>query len=561
MDASSTNGRAMTAPAGFLPSLLALAVALALAAAARGSGLADRVVVVANSGDPDSVALARHYAQVRGVPAANVVALAMPLEETITWREFVTTIWQPLEDELVRRGWIDAIAMDLVDEVGRRKYAVSGHRIAALVVCRGVPLRIANDPTLFAEVKPLTDHDQFRTNQGAVDSELSLLAQTDSPINASIPNPLFGNPRPSDADLSRVVKVSRLDGPTAGDALGLVDRAVQAEGTGLAGRAYVDIAGPHESGDRWLESAALQLRALGFDLSVGNGPQTASVGSRFDAPALYFGWYTADMDGPFLLPGFRFPPGAIAVHIHSFSAHTLRSPTEGWCGPLVARGVTATVGNVYEPYLEYVHRPDLLLEALARGDDLVDAAYYALPVLSWQSIVIGDPLYRPFAVPLDAQVKALAALPPQLAGYVAMRQMNLLDAGGRHAEAIAAGRAALRRAPGLALALSLGRRLQKVGDKEAAAWMVKDAADTQVLGPGDWELVSESAVFLAEHGRSGEAIELYRRLFDIDGLPPAAKVGWLAQARQVALASGDTAQAAEWSAEAPAPAGPAPAGP
>ena len=76
---------------------------------------------------------------------------------------------------------------------------------------------------------------------------------------------------------------------------------------------------------------------------------------------------------------------------------------------------------------------------MSRGEDLVDAAYYALPVLSWQSIVIGDPLYRPFAVPLSAQMKDSAALPPKLAGYAVIRRMNLLDAAGRKAEAIDAG--------------------------------------------------------------------------------------------------------------------------
>ncbi len=539
----------MTAPAGFSPRLTLLLAALALAAVARGSGIADRVVIVANSDAPDSVAIARHYAQVRGVPAANVIALSMPLAETISWKEFVATVWQPLEDELVRRGWIDAIAMDLVDEVGRRKYAISGHRIAALVVCRGVPLRIANDPALYREVKPLTDHEEFRTNQGAVDSELSLLSQTDYPINASVPNPLFDNPRPSDADLSRVVKVSRLDGPTAEDALGLVDRAVEAERSGLVGRAYVDIAGPHENGDRWLGNVAEQLGALGFDLSVGRGPKTVGEEARFDAPALYFGWYTPDLNGPFLLPGFRFPPGAVAVHIHSFSAHTLRSPTEGWCGPLVDRGVTATVGNVFEPYLEYLHRPDLLLEALARGDDLVDAAYYALPVLSWQSIVIGDPLYRPFAVPFASQGRGTSALPPGLAGYAVMRRMNLLDAEGKHAEAIKAGQDGLKEAPGLALALAVAARLQASGNREAAAWMVKDAADAEALSPMEWELFTESAALLASQGRAGEAIGLYQKLFDVDGIPPAAKAVWLAQARRVALSSGDTALAAEWNEE------------
>jgi uncharacterized protein (TIGR03790 family) len=525
---------------------LAAAAALALCVGARGAGLADRVVIVANSDVPDSVVIAQYYSEVRRVPMANVIALKMPVAETITWPEFVAKVWQPLEDELVRRGWIDAIPMDLFDEVGRRKYAVSGHRIAALVVCRGVPLRIMNDPALYRELSPLTDHPEFRTNQGAVDSELSLLAQTDYPINASVPNPLFGNPHPSDGDRSQVVEVSRLDGPTAVDALRLVDHAVEAEQRGLLGRAYVDIAGPNEKGDRWLDRAGEVISDMGYDLSVSHGPGTLPSSARFDAPALYFGWYARDVNGPFTLPGFQFPPGAIAVHIHSFSAHTLHSATEGWCGPLVARGVTATLGNVYEPYLEYLHRPDLFMEALARGDNLADAAYYALPVLSWQSIVIGDPLYRPFAVPLGDQTKDLSTLPPQLAGYAVVRRMMALDAAGRPADAITAGKDGMHQAPNLALGLALAQRLDDSGVKDQAVWWLAEAAHSSGTSPGDWGLIRESAHFLAIHGGAAEATDLYRKLFLIDSIPVSVRTSWLEEARVAALDAGDTGQAAEW---------------
>ncbi|HEY5080132.1 MAG TPA: TIGR03790 family protein [Opitutaceae bacterium] len=531
---------------GFPIKLSAALVAFALAAAARGSELAERVVIVANSDAPDSLAIARHYAKVRGVPPGNVIALRMPVAETITWPEFVASIWAPLEDELVRRGWIDAIAMDLFDDVGRRKYAISGHRIAALVLCRGVPLRISHDQALYKEVGQFTAHEEFRTNQGAVDSELSLLAQTNYPINACVPNPLFGNPFPTADELSRVVKVSRLDGPTAADALGLVDLAVEAERTGILGRAYVDLAGTKEVGNRWLSATAAQLAELGFDLSVGRRPQTFQASARIDAPVLYFGWYTPDLNGPFALPGFRFPPGAVAVHIHSFSANTLRSASESWCGPLVARGATATVGNVFEPYLEYLHRPDLLLEALARGDNLVDAAYYALPVLSWQSVVIGDPLYRPFAVSLSEQLRRLSSLPPRLAGYAAIRKMNLLDAAGKNRDAIDLGQAAMREAPSLALALALAPRLQATGNGDAAAWLLNQAADSGPVSSAYWEVLREAAAFLAAHGRPGESIALYRKLFANDSIPPSVLSPWLGEARQVALDSHDAAQAAEW---------------
>jgi uncharacterized protein (TIGR03790 family) len=67
--------------------------------------------------------------------------------------------------------------------------------------------------------------------------------------------------------------------------------------------------------------------------------------------ALYYGWRTEKAAGPFAQPEFRFSPGAIAVHIHSFSAMTLHDPNANWVAPLLSRGAAASLGNVYEPYL------------------------------------------------------------------------------------------------------------------------------------------------------------------------------------------------------------------
>ena len=96
----------------------------------RGSAetLASRVVLVANAADPDSVSIAEHYARVRGVPPENIVTLRMSQAQVISWREFISTIWQPLQDELIRRRWIGAVteqigslSSPLTDPVGRRK--------------------------------------------------------------------------------------------------------------------------------------------------------------------------------------------------------------------------------------------------------------------------------------------------------------------------------------------------------------------------------------------------------------------------------------------------------
>lgn len=530
----------------------AFAASASGAPAERGAGdeLAARVVILANSAVPDSLRVARHYAAARGVPMANIVALPMPTEETIAWRDFVPQIWEPLVTRLVREGWIDAIPMNLVDEVGRRKYAVSGHRIAALVVCRGVPLRIAHDPALYADVPPYTAHQEYRTNQGAVDAELSLLAMPNYPINAFVPNPLFQNDRPTGFEYPAVVKVSRLDGPTVEDALALVDRALIAERDGLLGRGYIDIGDRDPIGNRWLESAATQLQQLGFDTTIDREPATFLVTARIDAPAIYFGWYAHDLNGPFALPGFRFPPGAIALHIHSYSATTLHSPTEGWSGPLVARGITATVGNVYEPYLMLTHRPDLLLHALARGANWVDAGYYALQALSWQEVLIGDPLYRPFAVPLDVQLVRLKELSPRLGGYAVLRRMHQLDDAGRRSEATALLRRTQSETPSLAVALALAQRLHDVGDAAGAVDALKFAGQRRSFAVDDWAVAREVARLLAACDQPEQAVRVWRVLLAEPTMPTSVRDPWLHDAAEAALAAGDTAQADAWKAEA-----------
>ena len=44
--------------------------------------------------------------------------------------------------------------------------------------------------------------------------------------------------------------------------------------------------------------------------------------------ALYFGWYDWNVSGPFLNPRFRFRKGAVAMHLHSFSAEQLGERAE-----------------------------------------------------------------------------------------------------------------------------------------------------------------------------------------------------------------------------------------
>ena len=517
--------------------------------AADDSDLAKRVVVLANASEADSVRLARYYADQRGVPPDNIIALPMTADETIGWPEFIAAIYQPLQDALVARGWIDAFATTLTDHFGRKRYGISDHRISYLVVCRGVPLRVSHEPRFYADEPRLALRPEFRTNQGAVDSELTMLAHSTYNINGWVPNPLFRVERPPLLENEPVVKVARLDGPTYDDARRLVDHALEAERTGLLGRYYVDVRGPHPDGERWLELTAGRLAELGFDGDVNRAGGTRSAGARFDAPVLYFGWHTGDLSGPMALDGFRFPPGAIALHIHSFSARTLRSATAGWCGPLVARGVTATFGNVFEPYLQLTLQPQLLVRALSAGRTLGDAAYYALPALSWQTVIIGDPLYRPFAVTLDAQLARLSTLPPPLAPYVLLRQARLFDLEKKDTKARRVLEDGLREHPGLVLGLELARRMAVAGDKAGAARVLAAVPVPESFTLDEAPLAQQAAKLLADGGAAPGAVAMYQAMLRNEALGADWRAAVLRDAVSAALAAGERGQADAWEKE------------
>ena len=143
--------------------------------------------------------------------------------------------------------------------------------------------------------------------------------------------------------------------------------------------------------------AAEISRALGFETVVDDTPDLFPASFPMSQIAIYCGWYAGDVCGPFAQPKVEFMPGAFAYHLHSSSAATLRSTTANWCGPLLAKGATCTMGCVYEPYLSLTPNVALFLERFTVGQfTFGEAAWAAQPALSWQTTVIGDPLYRPF---------------------------------------------------------------------------------------------------------------------------------------------------------------------
>jgi uncharacterized protein (TIGR03790 family) len=391
----------MNFPVQFAVFVLALAPLLA-----RAGG--DEVVVIYNSRLPESKAVAGYYAKMRQVPENQVYGFALTTNEEVSRPEFHDSLQIPLARRLESDGlwrfdsFTNAATNGQPERVVRR---VGASKIRYAVLCCGVPLKISSDPA-WREPGNTNLPPQFQRNEAAVDSELAWLPliEMNPPLTGPLPNWAYGVTNAASLNPTNgILLVARLDGPTADIARGLVDKALQAERDGLWGRAYFDARGLTQSetnyalGDEWILGAAQISRALGFETVVDDTPDLFPASFPMSQIALYAGWYTDSASGPFQLPKVEFMPGAFAYHLHSFSATTLRSTGQGWCGPFLAKGATCTMGCVYEPYLSLTPNVALFLERFTIGQfTFGEAAWAAQPALSWQTTVVGDPLYRPF---------------------------------------------------------------------------------------------------------------------------------------------------------------------
>jgi uncharacterized protein (TIGR03790 family) len=232
----------------------------------------------------------------------------------------------------------------------------------------------------------------------SVDSELSMVLYGDYDLYCWQKNELQNMPLwlPS-----RTLMVSRLDGPSAKIAAGLIDKAIEAEKKGLSGKAYIDarslnIAGepaPYsfEFFDKSLHSLAAMLKKrTSMNVVVENNESLFAPGSC-PKTAIYCGWYSVGK----YIDAFDFVPGAVGFHIASFEAMDLRNTASfNWCPAMLVDGVTATLGAVDEPYLHSFPEPDKFFAELLDGKCLVEAFYRTNPFNSWQFVLIGDPLYR-----------------------------------------------------------------------------------------------------------------------------------------------------------------------
>ncbi len=362
---------------------------------AKGNADADATVVVYNEKDDESRDLARFYMEQRRIPKGNLIALNTAISEDISRDDYERSIAEPIRRAFTSNFWWKLREPD--SPLG----PVESNKIRYLAVIRGVPVRI-NGAIGYPGDKIFGEPPLGTRSDAAVDSELAALGMFNRAISGALNNPYYRSFTPiADFRHPELMLVCRLDGPSAGTVRRMITDSIASEREGLTGFAYVDARGlpdgPYKEGDDWMNAIATTARRRGIPTIFDNGPEVFPESYPMRQAALYYGWYMENVTGPFTRPGFKLARGSIAIHIHSFSAITIRDPQKAWVAPLLYSGAAATLGNVFEPYLTLTVHLDVFHDRISAGFSFAEAAYMAQRVLSWQTTCVGDPLYRPYA--------------------------------------------------------------------------------------------------------------------------------------------------------------------
>jgi uncharacterized protein (TIGR03790 family) len=500
------------------------------------------------------------------VPASQIFGIRVRAAETITRKEFNENIRNPILRFMVREGLLAQQPVLTKDPVFGELPAMQtvDSKISYIVLVRCAPLGIEKDPTLVESNATAQLPEPLRRNEASVDSELTLMPSEGLPVVGYMPNPFFRSAQPGfGAPMNQaMVLVGRLDGPDTNTVRRMIDEALAAERLGLHGRAYFDARGVRDkgyaAGDEWILNTERKFRLAGFECELDQRAELFDEDFPMTDAAAYAGWYTEHVAGPFRRSEFRFKPGAVACHIHSWSGSRVRSRQSNWIGPMLDKGAAACIGNVYEPYLTLSQHVDVFYDRLLSGWTFLEAAYASQPALGWQSVFVGDPLYRPFAASLDEQIALLEADRNPDVAWAYVRKINLLAAGGQWAEA-----EKLCRTKAEALASPVLN--EKLGDLLHAAKRYSEATGVYqrlLRDVKDYPRLVRISTKLAGAYEAGRQPALALAVYDGLAMSYANRksaVEFYKKARDLAIAIGDPAKAQSYQAKIDALTAPPPA--
>ena len=348
-----------------------------LAVAAGRAQTGDQVLLVANRKDAASREVADYYRPRRSVPVGNVCWLDATSQEEISWDVYQQQIEKPIASCLERGGLQE--------------------KILYIVLTLGVPLKVTGGGR------------GLGVEHASVDSELALLygklhgAKIDRA--GALTNPFFARrEEPFRHPRFPIYLVARLAAYDVVEVKAMIDRSLAAHNRG---KFVIDLSTSRkDQGNDWLQTAAILLPASRVVID-----QTSEVLYGQHDVIGYAAWGSNDGSRRQRSLGFQWLPGAVATEFVSTNARTLQRPPADWsfgawqeknrmfggspqslAADYIDQGATAATGNTYEPFLAGCARPDYLLPAYFHGRNLAESYYLSIQWLSWQGVLLGDPL-------------------------------------------------------------------------------------------------------------------------------------------------------------------------
>jgi len=379
------------------------------------------ILVIANRQISDSQRIAEYYCEKRNISKNNIIYLALGhnIRERISRDEYERSLALPIRRKLQQRlpGEIRCLVTtygipikvgprgtlpgmegklnELKGLLSKEKQRLEELQQGSKINPKRVSIQIKDINKKISQMQLEIGRISGKETNASVDSEISMVMFQSYDLYRWQPNMLRGQVPGLG---SKTLMVSRLDGPDYKIIEGLIDKALAAEKTGLQGNAYIDSREIYKK-DLYGQFDK-SLRELGMFIHSNKKmpikiERTTKLFQPGDCPqtAVYCGWYSLRK----YVDAFDFVDGAVGFHIASFEAQKLRDPNSStWCAAMLRDGITATLGAVDEPYLHSFPPPKEFFAELFGGTCLVEAYYRTKPFNSWQLVLIGDPLYRPF---------------------------------------------------------------------------------------------------------------------------------------------------------------------
>ncbi len=422
---------------------------LILATAGSAGAIApSQVLVVYNSASTDAVAVKDAYLAAHpDIPAANVLDLnstALANRATITYAEFVSGIRNPIRTYLNSGSGptpTGIVAMALIRGIPHRIDDTDAPGIGDIPYDPAGPdigdELGAGDVTcaaLDAELVLLWQNLETGEAGNSMDSKSDNLI--DNPYHNRFNEPIGNWSRTyittaktftannliwqSNAAQTRyrltpgdMYLVCRIDGRTAADAIATIDRAVgivhnrrygwiildEDDGDDLDDDDYL---GLFSAGNDY-EEARDALLAAGWQVRYDHTSDFIEAHEHTEPLIAYAGYGENHVVNPpgngTYIDGFRFARGAVFNTLESYNGRALNGLgtlfNQEQVADFIAAGGTFGIGNVWEPFSFTVADNELLLvNFLVHRLTWAEAAYSALPALSWMQIVVGDPLAR-----------------------------------------------------------------------------------------------------------------------------------------------------------------------